>query len=162
MPDEHAQLSYEDFVRARKLYWQPGVKGIANGAVPPNSDGRSLVQDGSDFLLYSAGPGGMVAVFEDFGQCGWFYLYDAEPQKILKSAYIYNRANVAVEEDVIDIGWAADDSCCGLAVWGEFRAFLGVSNDVHFERPVSSADEDGIPSAKWPAGFEHYLEKKID
>jgi hypothetical protein len=162
MPDQNAELSYEDFARARKLYWQPGVKCIGNGALPPNSDSTSLVRDGSDFMLYSAGPPGIFAVFEDFDQKGWFYLYDARQQKILKSAYVYNRANVAVVEDVIDIGWAADDSSCGLAVWGEFRAFLGISNDVHIERPLTSADEDGIPSAKWPAGFELYLEKKMD
>jgi hypothetical protein len=160
MPDENGQLSYEDFVRARKLYWQPGVKPVTKGAIPP--DGTSLVQEGSDFMLYSAGPGGIFAVFEDFSQSGWFYLYDGQQQKVLKSAYVYNRSNVAVEEDVIDIGWATDDSCCGLAVWGEFRAFLGISNDVHFEHPVANADEHGIPSAKWPAGFELYLEKKPD
>jgi hypothetical protein len=159
MADENAELSYEEFVRARKLYWEPGAE---NGRATPNPQSPSVVAGGSDFVLYSPGPRGIFAVFEDFDQKGWFYLYDAQQKKVLKSAYVYNRANVAVEEDVIDIGWAADDSACGLAVWGEFRAFLGVSSDVHIEKPVTSAEETGVPAAKWPGGFELYLEKKIE
>lgn len=163
MPDQAVELSYEEFVRARKLYWQPDSnKSSAIGRAPAEPESASLVQDGSDVMLYSAGPQGIFAVFEDFSQKGWFYLYSATQQKILKSAYIYSHANVCVEEDVIDIGWASDDSCCGLAVWGEFRAFLGLSTDIHIEKPLTQPDEDGIPSTKWPAGFELYLEKKID
>lgn len=166
MPDENAELAaelgYEEFARARKAYWQPGVRNVSNGGTAPDSGGTSLMRDGSDFMLYSAGPQGIFAVFEDFGQSGWFYVYDALQQRILKSAYIYNRANAWVEEDVIDIGWAADDSACGVAVWGEFRAFLGISKDLHMEKPLISAEESGIPSNKWPAGFEHYLEKKME
>lgn len=161
-PEEIPELNYEEFARARKSYWQPGVRTVGNGGTAPIADGGSLVRDGSDFMLYSAGPRGVFAVFEDFGQSGWFYLYDAGQQKILKSAYIYNRANVSAEEDIIDIGWAADDSACGVALWGEFRAFLGISNDIHVEKPLTSAEETGIPAAKWPAGFELYLEKKVD
>jgi len=162
MADENAELSYEDFARARRLYWEPDTGKATNGGAAPNPETTSFVRDGSDFMLYSAGPQAIFAVFEDFDQKGWFYLYDAQRQKVLKSAYVYNRANVAVEEDVIDIGWASDDSACGLAVWGEFRAFLGISNDLHIESPVTRADDRGIPSAKWPAGFELYLEKKME
>jgi hypothetical protein len=162
MSDEKSELSYEAFARARKHYWQPETTRANGDAVRPNPNGTSLARDGSDFMLYSAGPRGLFAVFEDFDRKGWFYLYDSEKQRVVKSAYIYNRENVAVEEDVIDIGWAADDTCCGLAVWGEFRAFLGISNDVHLERPVTSEEEQGIPSGKWPPGFELYLEKNLD
>jgi len=158
MADENVELNYEDFVRARKLYWQDANSASAEPAA--NGEGTSFVRDGSDFMLYSHGPQAIFAVFEDFGHKGWFYLYDAGQQKVLKSAYVYNRATVAVEEDVIDIGWAADDSACGVAVWGEFRAFLGITNDVHIERPVLRPEDEGIPAAKWPAGFELYLEKK--
>jgi hypothetical protein len=162
MSDEKAELSYEAFARARKFYWQPEPAKAADDGARPNPNGTSLARDGSDFMLYSAGPRGLFAVFEDFDHKGWFYLYDGEKQRVMKSAYIYNRENVTVEEDVIDIGWAADDSCCGLAVWGEFRAFLGITNDVHLERPVTGEEEQGIPSGKWPPGFELYLEKKTD
>jgi len=161
-PEETPELNYEEFVRARKSYWEPGVRTAGNGGTTPNAEGTSLVRDGSDFMLYSAGPRGVFAVFEDFAQSGWFYLYDAPQQKVLKSAYVYNRANVPAEEDIIDIGWATDDSACGVALWGEFRAFLGINNDTHIEKPLTNAEETGIPPAKWPAGFELYLEKKVE
>lgn len=160
LPNENTELSFEEFVRARRNYWQLGPK--PHGEAMPKSQTTSLVHEGNEFILYSAGPPNLFAVFENFDQRGWFYLYDGKQHKILSSAYIYHRPSVAVEEDVIDIGWAADDSACGLAVWGEFRAFLGVTNDVHIERLVTSADEDGIPSSEWLTGFEHYLEPKTD
>jgi hypothetical protein len=165
MNEEISELIYEDFVRARNLYWhQQFAKNdgeaavvLKKPAVAPTSG-----EDVSNFMLYAPGPEGVFAVFEDDDQTGWFYLYGAEHRAILKSAYIYDRSNVAVDEDVVDIGWAADGSACGLAVWGEFRAFLGVSNDLETQKPVTDAEERGIPTSHWPAGFDRYLEKKID
>jgi hypothetical protein len=162
MNEELSELSYEEFVRARKLHWQQGAKCAGEGIVPPVSEAAQAAEDASNFMLYSSGPEGVFAVFEDSGQDGWFYLYSAQNKKILRCADIYNRANVAVDEDVVDIGWAVDGSACGLAVWGEFRAFLGVSNDLEMRKPVMNAEEDGIPANEWPAGFDRYLEPKID
>jgi len=39
---------------------------------------------------------------------------------------------------------------------------LGVSNDLEMRKPVMNAEEDGIPATEWPAGFDRYLEPKID
>jgi hypothetical protein len=152
MNEEQSDLSYEDFVQARKLHWQQ----TANGA------GIAKGEDSSNFMLYSPGPEGVFAVFEDSLENGWFYLYGAKQRAVLKCAHIYDRANVLVDEDVVDIGWAADGSACGLAVWGEFRAFLGVANDLKLGKPVMDAEERGIPSGEWPAGFDRYLETKIE
>ncbi|MGC2529161.1 MAG: DUF2251 domain-containing protein [Candidatus Acidiferrum sp.] len=165
MNEELSELSYDEFVRARNLYWQQ--KAAKNTGQDSSLSKKSAVAPGlreeaSNFMLYAPGPEGIFAVFQDDDQTGWFYLYGAEQRAILKSAHIYNRSNVAVDEDVVDIGWAADGSACGLAVWGEFRAFLGVSNDLETQKPVMDAEERGIPTSDWPAGFDRYLEKKID
>ena len=162
MNEELSELSYEEFVRARKLHWQQKTENAGKGVVSPENDTASAAEDVSNFMLYSPGPEGVFAVFEDSDQTGWFYLYSAQHKKILRCADIYNRANVVVDEDVVDIGWAVDGSACGLAVWGEFRAFLGVSNDLEMRKPVLNAQEDGIPATEWPAGFDRYLEPKID
>jgi hypothetical protein len=162
MNEELSELSYEEFVRARKLHWQQETKNVGSGVAPPEIGATSAPQDASNFMLYSPGPEGFFAVFEDSDRTGWFYLYSAQQKKILRCADIYNRANVVVDEDVVDIGWAVDGSACGLAVWGEFRAFLGVSNDLEMRKPVMNAEEDGIPATEWPAGFDRYLEPKID
>ncbi|MGB8474208.1 MAG: DUF2251 domain-containing protein [Candidatus Acidiferrum sp.] len=162
MNEELSELSYQDFVLARKLHRQQEAKKAAKDAAPPESEKDALVDEDSSFVLYSDGPDGIYAVFEDFNESGWFYLYDAKQRKIVKAAHIYDRAKVAVDEDVVDIGWAVDGSACGLAVWGDFRAFLGVSNDLQLRKPVMDSEERGIPAGEWPAGFDRYLENKID
>jgi hypothetical protein len=162
MHEELSELSYEEFVRARKSHWRKEAEGVGSAVVSPGNEATAAEEDASNFMLYAPGPEGFFAVFEDSGQAGWFYLYSAQQKRILKCADIYNRANVVVDEDVVDIGWAVDGSACGLAVWGEFRAFLGVSNDLEMRKPVMNAEEDGIPATEWPAGFDRYLEPKID
>ncbi len=162
MNEELTELSYEEFVRARKLHWQQKTIKAGKGAARPETDPAPDAEDAGNFMLYAPGPEGIFAVFEDSGQAGWFYLFGAKQRTILKSAHIYDRARVAVDEDVVDIGWAEDGSACGLAVWGEFRAFLGVSNDLELQKSVMDGEERGIPGSDWPAGFERYLEKKID
>jgi hypothetical protein len=162
MNEEFSELSYQNFVLARKLHWQQEARNAAKDAPLQGLGKSSIVDEDSNFILYSDGPEGIFAVLEDFDQTGWFYLYDAKERKILKAAHIYNRANAAVEEDIVDIAWAADDSACGLALWGEFRAFFGLSNDLQLRKQVLDSEERGIPPAEWPAGFEHYIEKKFD
>jgi hypothetical protein len=162
MNEELSELSYEEFVRARNLHWQKEAKSAAKEMVLPENGGMPAGEDSSSFILYSPGPEGIFAIFEDADQAGWFYLYGTKQREILKCAEIYNRSDVAVDEDVVDIGWAVDGSACGLAVWGEFRAFLGVSNDLEMRKPVRNAGEVGIPAGDWPAGFDRYLEAGID
>jgi hypothetical protein len=162
MNEELSELSYEEFVRARNFYWQREAKKLEPGVVIPDFDNVADGEGASSFMLYAPGPEGVFAVFEDSVDTGWFYLYGAKQRAILKCAHIYNRANVLVDEDVVDIGWAVDGSACGLAVWGEFRAFLGFSNDLQLRKQVMDAEERGIPASDWPAGFDRYLETKID
>jgi hypothetical protein len=161
MNEELSELSYEEFVRARRRYWQKEAESRANGMVLPENGGGPAGDD-SSFVLYAPGPEDVFAIFEDADQAGWFYLYGAKQREIFKCAHIYNRSNVAVDEDVVDMGWAVDGSACGLAVWGEFRAFLGVSNDLEMRKPILNAAEDGIPATDWPGGFDRYLETKIE
>ncbi len=162
MTEELSELSYEEFERAKKSYWQKGSNKPQAGAATKDFERRTDGDSASGFMLYAPGPERVFAVFEDSVQSGWFYLYGAKQRAILRCAHIYDRANVIVDEDVVDIGWAADGSACGLAVWGEFRAFLGVSNDLEMRKPVMDAEERGIPASDWPAGFDRYVEKKIE
>jgi hypothetical protein len=162
MSEAIPELAYEEFVRARKLYWNQEAKNLGSDVVPPDFEKVGIGDDDSHFMLYSPGPNGILAVFEDRAETGWFYVYAQTQKKILRCTHVYNRSNVAVEEDKVDIGWAADDSACGLAVFGQFRAFLGISNDLETRKPMMSADEDGICAEDWPPGFEHYLENRPD
>lgn len=165
MNHDAPDLSYEEFVEARESYRRQLVeKNSSVTAVSPKQEfaGREAGSEDPSFVLYSAGPEGFFAVFEDAQRAGTFYLYNAAEKRILKSAGIYDRAHVAIDEDVVDIGWAEDGSVCGLAVWGEFRAFLGATKNLELRKPVTDSEDRGIPAQNWPAGFERYLEQKID
>jgi len=162
MSETIPELANEEFVRARKQYWKEDAKSLGSGVVPPDFEKVGIGADHNNFILYSPGPGGIFAVFEDGAEAGWFYLYGQTQKMILRSAHVYARSNVAVGEDEVDIGWAADDSVCGIAIFGQFRAFLGISRDLEIRKPIMSADEDGISAQDWPPGFEHYLENRPD
>ncbi len=163
MNEELSELSYDEFVRARKLHWrqEPKKRQERSGS------GQKMARtSGGERTTVSCC---MRRARKEFLPClripvkpVGFISTASSRRTILKCAHIYNRANVAVDEDVVDIGWAADGSACGLAVWGEFRAFLGVSKDLEIRKPVVNAEEDGIPAGDWPAGFDRYLEEKID
>ncbi len=153
MNEELSELRYEEFVRARKLHWQEEAKQLAVQMQSSQKMDEAAPERDSNFMLYAPGPDGIFAVFEDSVETGWFYLYGAKQRAIMKCTHIYNRANVAVDEDVVDIGWAADGSACGLAVWGEFRAFLGVSKNLEMRKPVMNAEEDGIPVERLACRF---------
>ena len=63
----------------------------------------------------------------------------------------------------MDIGWAVDGSTCGLAVWGEFRAFLGVTNSLVVRKTVvMDAEENGIPPAIGLQDLSATSKNKID
>jgi hypothetical protein len=162
MSEAIPELAYEEFVRARKLYWKQEAKSLGTHTALPDSEKVEIGADDSNFILYSPGPDGIFAVFEDSAETGWFYVYAQTQKKILRCTHVYNRSNVAVGEDEVDVGWAADDSACGIAVFGQFRAFLGISNDLEIRKPIMRDDEDGISAGEWPPGFEHYLENRPD
>jgi hypothetical protein len=162
MSETIPELANEEFVRARKQYWKEDAKSFGSGVVPPDFEKVGIGADHNNFILYSPGPGGVFAVFEDGAEAGWFYLYSQTQKMILRSAHVYARSKVSVGEDEVDIGWAADDSVCGIAIFGQFRAFLGISSDLEIRKPIMSADEDGISAQDWPPGFEHYLENRPD
>ena len=162
MPEDSIELSYEEFVLARRRHWLQEVDSVSEVSANPNAATSWLAEEDSHFLLYAPGANGIFGVFEDAGEKGWFYLYRPSDGKILKGAQIYSRSDVLVDEDVVDLGWASDGSVCGVAIWGEFRAFLSVSGDLGLCKPVMDMEERGIPSGKWPAGFERYLEEKLD
>ena len=147
------ELVYEDFVQARSVHWKSDNVASQSPAAP-------LDVGNGEFLLYSPGPADIFAVFEQNGHRGCFYVYDGAAKQILRSAQIYDRAAVAVAEDEIDVGWAADDSVCGLAVFGQFRAFLGVKKNLEMRKLFASAESPGFPETEWPAGFEHYRENR--
>ena len=95
MSEELSELGYEEFVRARKSYWQQEAKNAGNDAALPDKVRASDGEDTGNFMLYSPGPEGTFAVFEDTDQAGalpvFTFFYGVKQRQILKHAHIYSR-----------------------------------------------------------------------
>ena len=112
--------------------------------------------------MTSVGPVDIVGILEDSDQVGWLYLYEPLNRQILQCVHIYNRECVNVEAQDVDVVWSADNATCGVAVWGQFYAFLGISNHVQMRRPIQDKNTHGFYFNEWPDGFQHMLLREED
>ena len=153
---------YEDFVRARKLYWMTEAAKLDRTTTPPKLGEINLDGDDSEFIVAADGPNGIVAIFEDSADVGWFYLYDSPKRRILRCTHVYNRSNVQVNAAGVDVLWSDSGETSGVAIWAEMRAFLGVSNGIEIRSPILSAETPGISAGQWPAGFKYALLRRSE
>lgn len=117
-----------------------------------------LDKNDSAFIHECQGPNGVFGVFEDAVDTGWLYLYSATELRILNSTRVYNRCNVTVDADDVDLVWSSDLTTCGVAIWAQMRAFLGIDG-TELRRPVLSKETPGFQHREWPIGFGHLLPK---
>jgi len=116
MDTEQSNLTYEDFVRARKVHWMQKATALDSDVRIPQSEKIELGEDASNFMISAQGPDGLYAVFEDSDEVGWFYIYDSLSKCILKATHVYNRSNVSVGAEDVDVGWSADGEICCVAI----------------------------------------------
>jgi Uncharacterized protein conserved in bacteria (DUF2251) len=161
MSDDLPVLNYQDFVRVRKLHWMKEAKNLDSQLVVPALQDVVLNGKDSRFIIDAPSPKGVFGVFEDDGDVGWLYLFRPHEQRILNCTHIYNKSNVSVDADDVDVVWSSDHETCVVAIWAKMRAFLGVSNGIEMREPVLSRDSFGIQFSRWPAGFAHLLPKGI-
>jgi len=159
MTGERSDLSYEDFVRTRKLYWMQEAKDTDPDLQIPKSEEVELSERESGFIVFAAGRGGVFGVFEDDGETGWFYLYRAEESRIFRCTHVYNRVRVSPGADDVDVVWSSDYETCAVAIWAQLHAFLGVTNGIEMRQPLLSNETYGFNVSDWPNGFRHLLAK---
>ncbi len=125
----------------------------------PDLHAIDLSDHDSDYIVSTTGPNNVVAVFEDSGDVGWFYLYDSLEHRIINCTHIYNRSDVGVAASDVDVLWSDDREIGGVAVFAEMRAFLGVTNGIQMRQPIRGSNTPGIPVDQWPKGFQYALLK---
>jgi hypothetical protein len=160
MTEALSKRDYEDFLRARIIFWKTEAKKTGSQLSIPATHQIEITPDSSSFGVSSAGPIGIVGILEDDNETGWFYLYEPLSGLILNCTPVYNRVCASVEQDDVDVVWSADNQTCAVAVWGQFYAFLGISNNVRMHRPIQDKDTDGFYFDEWPDGFQHFLLKE--
>ena len=135
------------------------AKRLGSDVTIPRSDKLNLGSEESNFVSSSEGPLGIFGAFEDGHETGWFYLFDARLRKIVKCAHIYNSSNASVGAEDVDVVWDASNAACGVAVRGQFRAFLGLAEDLELRKPIVDRNMDGVYADDWTPGFERYLQR---
>jgi hypothetical protein len=155
MGSGETEFAYEDFVRARKCHWMEEARTLGSEVDVPSFERIKLGEDESNFMISAKGPGNLHAVFEDSAETGWFYIYDSLSKCILKATHVYNRSDVNVEAEDVDISWSVGGDVCCAAVWGQMRAFLGVKREIEMRKPITSPGADGFYASEWPEGFAH-------
>jgi len=157
--DSRRSVEYEDFVRTRKRYWMDEARRLDSLANAPDLHAIDLSDDDSDYIVSTTGPDNVVAVFEDSGDVGWFYLYDSLHHRILNCTHVYNGSDAKVTASDVDVLWSDDRETGAVAVFAEMRAFLGVTNGIQMRQPIRSSNTPGIPVDQWPKGFQYALLK---
>ena len=159
MGAQESEFSYEDFVRSRMLYWMKEAKNLWNDIKLPTPEKLELTEESSNFFISAAGPGTAHGVLEDSHETGWFYLYDSAHRRIVKAIPVYNRQKVDVEAEDVDVAWSTNGQICCVAVWGQIRAFLGLTHDLEMYKLINERNAYGFYENEWPEGFSYLLKK---
>ena len=157
MDSGESEFAYEDFVKARKCHWMEEARTLGSDVEIPPFEGIQLGEDESNFMISAKGPYSLQAVFEDAAETGWLYIYDSHSKSVLKATHVYNRREVVVESEDVDVCWSTGRDICCVAVWGQMRAFLGVNREIEMRKPITNSQADGFYASEWPEGFAHLL-----
>jgi hypothetical protein len=142
-------LDQNQFIRARQSYWAEIAKEHGQEPLPEE---QTPIE--TNFILYSRGPHKTFAVFEDFAETGYLYLYSAAEHTVLRFLLVYNcssRLQVTAEE--VEVMWAAGGTKCGVAIWGEMRGIIDLAAGREGRVKMDTRDTPGIGDQKWLEGF---------
>ena len=115
-----------------------------------NSEGTST----SDFIKEASGPSGLFCVFEDDGETGYLYIYEPDGRGVIRHLHIYDRTpEFYVEEGDVQVQWSADQTKCGVRIWGKMRGIFNVASGQEGRVWLTSRNTPGIGDAEWMKGF---------
>jgi hypothetical protein len=106
------------------------------------------------FIREASGPSGLVAVFEDDGETGYLYLYEPEGRGVLRDLHVYDRTSeVDVKEGDVQVEWSADQTKCGVRIWGLMRGIFNLASGQEGRVWLTSRNTPGVTDAAWLEGF---------
>ncbi len=147
--DDYTDLN--QFIRARQRYWKEMVTEHEPNAQPP-SENQTPVE--TNFIVYTSGPNKTFAVFEDYAETGYLYVYSAAEEAVLRFLHVYDRSpKVDVTPEDVRVAWAAARTKCGVAIWGKMRGIIDLVSGGEGRVWMESRDTPGIGDQKWLSGF---------
>ncbi|HEX6285643.1 MAG TPA: DUF2251 domain-containing protein [Pyrinomonadaceae bacterium] len=109
----------------------------------------------SNFIVDKSGPNGLVGVFEDDGDTGYFYLYDVGGETILGDLQIYNDAKaLKFDEHDVEVVWSSDEQKCGVRILNGMRGIIDVKGNMKVNSKLESRDSVPITDPYWLEGFK--------
>jgi len=146
-------LDQDQFMEARGRYW----RDVAKQYKPDLRGEKELPPLETNFILYEKGPATQFGVFEDDGDTGYLYLYEAEERKILRHLHIYDHPKkLKVTRDDVDIVWSEDFVKCGVIIWEKMRGIIDFEKSQEGRVKLESRDTPGIGDREWLKGFYLY------
>jgi hypothetical protein len=107
------------------------------------------------FIRETAGPSGLVGVFEDDGETGYLYIYEPAEGVVLRHLRIYNRSlAVDVQEGDVEVEWSADLTKCGVRIWNKLRGIIDIARGLEGRVLVENRQTPGISDEQWLSGFD--------
>jgi hypothetical protein len=107
-----------------------------------------------NFVVYKRGPGDLFAVFEDDGETGYLYLYDASSHTISEHLHVYDRTpTVEVNSEDVLVLWSANENKCGVSIWEKMRGIIDLHQGRQARVWLEGPDSPAIDNPEWLQGF---------
>src|SRR5579864_2236648 len=87
----NAYLDQSQFLRARQRYWKEVVRRHEPDSHPLPENQTPLE---TKFMVFAYVASQLFGVFEDDGDTGYLYLYQANEQEVLRHLHVYDRSAV--------------------------------------------------------------------
>jgi hypothetical protein len=98
----------------------------------------------------------LIAIFEDDGETGYLYVFDASNGMILQYLQIYDDAqNLTVGSGDVQVIWSKDYSKCGVLIWHKMRGIVDCARKKEGRVKLENRDTHGIDDMEWLQGFEY-------
>lgn len=146
-----AYLDREQFIRARQRFWKEKARTREPKiALPTETD--TPVE--TNFVIYEKGPVGLFGVFEDDGDTGYLYIFDAAEQKILQRLQVYDDAKgLSISPDDVHVTWGESGTKCGVVIWTRMRGIIDLAGKREGRVKLESRETPGIDDRDWLDGF---------
>jgi hypothetical protein len=141
------------FLEARKRYWKM-ILLRTNPELTLADEPASLLETHVSVATWDS-IGQRAAVFEDEGQTGYLYVYDANTATVLNHLHIYDRRILLeVSKEDIRVLWSADESKCAVQIWGRIRGIIDLKKKREGRVWLENRATPGITDKDWLQGFE--------
>jgi hypothetical protein len=115
----------------------------------------------TDWMVEKFGPKDVAGIFHEDGGEGFFFLYDAKAERVLRQVQIYDHPTTPeMTSTQVEVIWSSDNRKAGITLWGRMRALLPLSETEREISYITERPEDAAIDATLLADFPQYLDRR--